>query len=147
MRVSFGCLLHPKLPSLETFATDGKNLAMAYMGAFMGAFDPDAMMDDSPDASSEETATDDDAPTIFAALDAYLDKSGAIFSGTVQQWYQPAVGITANSETLRRLRRAEGISAIPNEEVREGCILDLEAHATMLQEAQSHGAKFVFFAL
>ena len=126
------------------FTTDGKNLAMAYMGTLMGGLDLDALMDESPDADGDEADADADTPTIFSALDAYLDKSGALFTGTVQQWYPPAAGIAAITETLRKLRSAEGITAIPNEDVREGCIFDLETYAKMLQEAQSHGSEFVF---
>jgi len=137
-------LLNPKVPSVDMFATDGKNLAMAYMGALMGGFDLNAMMDESPETSAEEADTDVDTPTIFSALDAYLDKSGALLTGTVQQWYPPAVGLAAITDTLRKLRSAEGVAAIPDEEVREGCIFDLETYAKMLQEAQSHGAEFVF---
>ena len=140
MGVSFRCLLNPGVPSVDMFATDGKNLAMAYMGTLMGGLDLDALMDESPDADSEDA----DLPTIFSALDPFLDKSGALFTGTVQQWYPPAAGLAAIAETIRKLRSAEGHAAVPDEEVREGCIFDLETYSKALHEAQSHGARFVF---
>jgi len=122
------------------FATDGKNLAIAYMGTLVGSFDLNASMDESSDAGEEEV----DTPTIFSALDPFLDKGGAIATGNVQQWYPPAAGLDAITETLRRLRSPEGATIVADEDVREGCIFDLETYAKMLKEAQSHGAQFVF---
>jgi hypothetical protein len=144
MGVSFRCILKSKTPWTDSFATDGKNLAMAYMGTLMGGLDLDTLMDESLDLNMEEADTAAESPTIFAALDDFLTKSGGQTPESVQQWYSATAGLTAIANTLGRLRSAEGIASVPNEEVREGCICDLEAYAKMLMEAQRQGTPFVF---
>lgn len=144
MGVSFRCVVNPKVPSVEVFVTDGENLAMAYIGTLMGGLDLDGLMEESLETNGEEDDTEDDTPTIFSALDTFIDKSGGQITGIFQQWYPPADGLAAIADTLAKLRSTEGIAAVPDEEVREGCIFDLETYAKMLERAQSHGSLFVF---
>lgn len=113
------------------------------MGATMGSFDFASMLDDSAPDADAGVSSDDDTPTIFAAIEPFLDQSGGLLTGSFTQLHPPTAGLAGIEETLRRLRSDEGTAAIPDADLRLGCVFDLETFAKILREAEQHGAQFV----
>jgi hypothetical protein len=143
MGIGIHCVLQPAVPSADKYFTDGKNLAQAFMGATMGSFDFASMLDESAAEAKVDASAEEDAPTIFAAIEPFLDKEGGLFTGSFSQMHPPAAGLAGIEDTLRRLRSDEGVAAIPDADLRAGCVFDLETYAKMLREAEQHGAQFV----
>lgn len=137
MGMGLFCFLVPEVPSADKFFTDGKNLAQAYVSGSAGLFDSEQPSDDSTEG---DTPTPPDvalSADIFSELEKFLEHGGE-----PHQLHPPAEGLKAIASTLQRLRSEEGIAAIPNPNLRSGCIFDLETYAQILREAEQHQARF-----
>jgi hypothetical protein len=57
-------------------------------------------------------------------------------------WHLPSEGLKAISEVVRRLRAEKGRLLFLDDQLRTGCLWDLEQFASLLREAEHYGAAF-----
>lgn len=138
MGISIRCHVTPEVPGLDSRLTDGKNLSVAYLCSALGGLDI-ASLEDGKDATPQGRT-----PCVFDALIPFIDKSTMLGSG-FQTLHAPKKGLAAIHATIASLRSSRGSQAVPDTELREATIADLEEYAKTLRTAEQHGASFTFY--
>ena len=142
MGIGIRCILKPEAPSAAALWTDGKNLAQAYMAALLGGHDLDALLGELEERASDMEPLSPEMPGIFAAIEPFISQDPDPLADHDELFHSPAAGQEAIEKTLTLLRSPSGEAAVPDEDLRSGCIHDLETFGRQLREAERHGARF-----
>ncbi|MDB6174557.1 MAG: hypothetical protein JWL59_3868 [Chthoniobacteraceae bacterium] len=145
MSTTIQCLVNPPSPNSDRLVTGGKNLADAFVGAAIGGIDIMALMEDPNMELPEGLDESLSSRNPFNPLSPFIDKQSAFMGQVPSQFFSPADGLAAIEQVIAALRGLDGEHAVPNPDLREGAIYDLEQYAGLLRSAQQQGATFTFY--